>query len=282
VSIGFTTAAVSHGFGRHAIYIAPPDVAAMGNELFGVFLASTVSSGFARISIAALLLQVTSNRRWRIVLWATVVLQAVLITGYYVVELTQCHSVVSEKIDIKQTQCLSPSQIGTFNYASIGMYIVWTSEQAPPHLDYRLTSAIVGIAMFSDLACAILPICLIRNLTRSLVEKILTSILLASSLLASGVGIAKLYFTATYDFSSPDGFYLMVNMFIWSRLEESLIIIAACAPLLKCSIERGLKRLGVRGFQAPLRDLNTVSQGSGTKDSDSGSGSQRSEAASAV
>lgn len=91
----------------------------MGNQLFGVFLASTISSGFARISIACLMLQVTSSRRWRMVLWATVVLQAILIIMYYVVELVQCHSVVSKQVDIKQTQCLSPSQIGTFNYASI-------------------------------------------------------------------------------------------------------------------------------------------------------------------
>jgi hypothetical protein len=103
--------------------------------------------------------------------------------------------------------------------------------------------------MLSDLVCALIPIFLIKNLTRSTVEKVLTSILLASSLLASGVGIAKIYYTATFDFSSTDGFYLMVNVFFWSRLEESLIVIAACASLLKCPIERLLKRLGSQGFQ---------------------------------
>ena len=63
-------------------------------------------------------------------------------------------------------------------------------------------------------------------------------------LLGTGVCITRLYYMVVFDFS-PDGFYLMVDRFIWSRAEESLMVIAACAPLMKSPFERLLKRLGL-------------------------------------
>ncbi len=80
-----------------------------------------------------------------------------------------------------------------------------------------------------------------------------------------------------FDFSSPDGFYLMVDRFIWSRAEESLMIIAACAPLMKSPIERILMRLGLaHGFSVPQRQLNEISVESQSKDTDSNLDSHRS------
>ncbi|KAK3373094.1 hypothetical protein B0T24DRAFT_249764 [Lasiosphaeria ovina] len=248
-SIGLTTAAVQYGFGRHAIYIPLADQSMIGKLTFATFIVSIISSGFARISIASLLLQVTAKRWWRVAIWATIVLQAIIMILYCVVQLAQCQSVISNKINIKQSQCLMPSHVWSFSYAYI------------------------SLSMFGDIVCAVIPIFLIRSLTRSLIEKVLTSILLASCLLASGIAIAKLYFMITFDFSSPDGFYLMVDEFFWSRMEESVIIIAACAPLLRVPIERLLVRLGMPGFQIPARDLSTISVTPTIKESASGSGS---------
>jgi len=115
--------------------------------------------------------------------------------------------------------------------------------------------------MLGDLVCAVIPICLIHALSRSLVEKVLTSVLLASSLIASGIGIVKIYFQVTYDFGNPDALYMLANVFFWSRLEEALIIVAACAPLLRQPVEAGLKRLGFRGFSVPEPKLETISTG---------------------
>ncbi len=112
--------------------------------------------------------------------------------------------------------------------------------------------------MFSDLICALIPIFLIRSLVRSLVEKVLTSVLLASCLIASGVGIAKIYYQATYDFGSKDALYLLTYMFFWSRLEEGLITVAACAPLLRQPVEAGLRRCGFKGFSVPEPKLGTI------------------------
>jgi len=112
--------------------------------------------------------------------------------------------------------------------------------------------------MLSDLICAIIPIFLIRSLTRSLVEKVLTSVLLASCLVASSIGIAKIYYQATYDFASKDALYLLTYMFFWSRLEEGLITVAACAPLLRQPVEAGLRRWGFKGFSVPEPKLGTI------------------------
>lgn len=234
VSVGLSTAAVAKGFGLHTVYIPRANGASIGVLLFSVFIASTLTSGFARISIICLLLQVTRNRRWRIVLWLVMAMQSLMMISYCVVQLAQCQSAISKKINIKQTQCFTPNQIWSFSYAS------------------------ASTATFSDLICAILPICLIRNLSRSTVEKVLTCILMGSSLMAMGASIAKIYYTAVFDFTDPDGFWLMVEKFYWSRMEESLIIIAACAPLLKHPIERGLKKMGWSGFEIPVRELNSV------------------------
>ncbi|KAK0725103.1 hypothetical protein B0H67DRAFT_569580 [Lasiosphaeris hirsuta] len=242
VSVVLTTMAVSHGFGRHAIYIDRSGLAVLGNELFFVFIAGSLATGFARISIACLLLQVTMSRKWRIGMWSTIAAQALFMTIYCIVQLAQCQSAVSKNINIKQTQCLTPEQVSSFSYASM------------------------GISMFSDLICAIIPGFLVRILTRSLVEKILTFTLLASCLLASLLGVAKIYYTATFDFASTDGFYLMVDKFLWSRLEEAVIMIAACAPLLRVPVERALRRLGFSGFEVPTREFNIASLGSSVKD----------------
>lgn len=106
--------------------------------------------------------------------------------------------------------------------------------------------------MFSDFVCAVIPVCLIRRLTRSLVEKVLVSILLASSLFAAVCGIPKIYYMIVFDFTSTDGYFLMTDEYFWSNLEEGIIIIAACAPLLKVPVERVMARLGFPTFENPV------------------------------
>lgn len=121
--------------------------------------------------------------------------------------------------------------------------------------------------MVSDLICATIPIFIIWRLSRSLLERVLVCILMTSSLLASAIGIPKLYFMITYDFTSPDGLYLMWDEVFWSRMEEAVIIMAACAPLLKSPIERVLRRMGLPTLKVPERELNVISVSTGPYDS---------------
>ena len=114
------------------------------------------------------------------------------------------------------------------------------------------------VAMVSDFICALVPVVLIHRLSRSRVERTLISVLMASSLMASGCGIAKLYYMITYDFNNPDGLYAAVPEYFWCRVEEAIIIIAACVPLLKSPVERLLHRLGVSPFRMLPPYLNRI------------------------
>jgi hypothetical protein len=81
-------------------------------------MVSTVAVGFARISIACLLLQVAQNRRWKVAIWATICLQIAVMMMYIIAQLVQCKSVIAHKIQIKESQCLTPTQIWSYTYAS--------------------------------------------------------------------------------------------------------------------------------------------------------------------
>lgn len=141
---------------------------------------------------------------------------------------------------------------------------------------YHLSKAYCeGLAMVSDFICATIPIFLVWSLSRSVIEKILISILTASCLVATGCGVAKLYYMVTFDFTSKDGVYLMISEFFWCRMEESIIIIAACAPLLKGPIERAMYRFGMPTFRAPTRELNMIDAGTEDSQKDGDSGMER-------
>lgn len=117
-SVGLTTAAVVNGFGRHTIHIPRSGLAVLGNLLFANFLTSTVALGFARISIACMLLQVAQSRRSKVAIWATIALQVAVMLMYIIAQLVQCNSVIAHKIKIQESQCLTPSQIWSYTYAS--------------------------------------------------------------------------------------------------------------------------------------------------------------------
>jgi hypothetical protein len=94
-----------------------------------------------------------------------------------------------------------------------------------------------------DLTLALMPIRLIRNLTRPLTEKILIGILMATGLLATGVLCAKL---STYPtFGQGDPMQATVGPSTWTKLEELCGIIASCLPSLKEPGEKALRKIGI-------------------------------------
>ena len=94
--------------------------------------------------------------------------------------------------------------------------------------------------MISDAIFAILPMFIIWTLRRPFVEIFLISFLLAMGLFAVGAAAVKIHFLKAYDVTSPDTLRQMMPLFLWSRIEEIVLIIAACAPLLKSPIKRVL------------------------------------------
>lgn len=114
--------AVAHGFGKHTVFIHKEDMHVLGDHLFGVYLTSMPASAFARISIACLLLQFTTRRGWRALIWITIVMQVLICVLYYVVQFVNCGSVLAAKLKFKDSQCLSPSHVWGFTYASVCKY----------------------------------------------------------------------------------------------------------------------------------------------------------------
>ena len=112
--------------------------------------------------------------------------------------------------------------------------------------------------MVTDLVCALIPVFIVWRLSRSVMERSLISVLMASCLLASGCGVAKLYYMVVYDFDTDDNYYRLIPEFFWCRMEEAIIIIAACVPLLKSPVERMLRRVGLPPFRIPTPGLNRV------------------------
>lgn len=98
----------------------------VGTYFFAVFLSGLPAACFARISIACLLLQITLSRRWKALLWATIMLQALYMTVYYILQLSQCRSVISQQVKIDQTQCLTPKQVRATNHVNIGAFRLFT------------------------------------------------------------------------------------------------------------------------------------------------------------
>lgn len=115
--------------------------------------------------------------------------------------------------------------------------------------------------MLSDIICATMPMFIIWRLSRSRIEKTLITILMTSSLIASGVGIAKIYYMKTFVLDTDDFLWEMTPEFLWNRIEEITIFIAACAPLLKAPIEQVLGQLGLPIFHNTPRELNVLSSG---------------------
>ena len=82
------TAAVDKGFGRHQVYIYA-DLPMVLRFNLGVFMAGTGASCWARVSIACLLLQFTTDRVWRVLIWATMALNLLDFLAYEIVYLTR-------------------------------------------------------------------------------------------------------------------------------------------------------------------------------------------------
>lgn len=122
MSVVFTTMAVALGFGRHTVYIPAANLPMLRVDVFVVFIFGTLCSGFARVSIACLLLQVTRNMRraWRASIIGIIVLQALMMALYVITQLVQCSSIVGTSSSFG-TRCLPASQVQGFTYAQISM-----------------------------------------------------------------------------------------------------------------------------------------------------------------
>jgi rhodopsin domain-containing protein len=119
--------------------------------------------------------------------------------------------------------------------------------------------------MVSDLMFAIMPMFFTWKLKRSLIERTLVTLLLALGLCATATGAVRLHYQIEYNKGSHDFFRKMAVLFAWCRVEECVLIVAACMPFLKSQIERIVARLIFKDKTGGPNSVHTISDISNTR-----------------
>jgi hypothetical protein len=96
----------------------------------------------------------------------------------------------------------------------------------------------------SDILFALLPLTFIYKIQRPLREKIVLAILMSLGLVASGAATAKVVILSRLP-TSRDPMWIGADAFIWTNLEESIGMMAACITMLKPLFERAAHRCGL-------------------------------------
>ncbi|KAF4993683.1 hypothetical protein FDECE_13345 [Fusarium decemcellulare] len=199
ITYSLFAAAVTNGFGRHNYYITPASSIAILKCLFGVMFTGLWVSTFARLSIAFLLLSFSPARAWKMVLWFIIGFQAVTLVASEIFQLLECRPVRAMWEPIAGAKCMPVQKAWVIGYV------------------------FVGASMFSDLMLTILPMFLVWNLSRSVVERFLVSVLMGLSLFATIATALKIVYMKTFDITSPDVFRATMSLFLWPRLSEPLV-----------------------------------------------------------
>ncbi|KAM5358814.1 hypothetical protein ACJZ2D_014955 [Fusarium nematophilum] len=225
ITFSFFAAAVAFGLGRHSVFISREESTSILRCLYAIAVAGLWASALARISIAYLLLTLsTCHAGARVIIWSMTLLQVGALLVTEIMTLLQCRPIRAMWEDVPGAQCQSikTMQVGGYLYTAVG---------------------IAG-----DLVFAIMPIVLIWNLNRSRLERCLVSFLLASGLFATAAAVTRLFYMKTFDYTSSDMFREIMPTFFWCRIEEVALIAASSLPFLRASTEHQLRRLGVPGF----------------------------------
>ncbi|KAK0619032.1 hypothetical protein B0T14DRAFT_565930 [Immersiella caudata] len=236
LSMILTAVAVSRGFGRPAYLLSADDLEIIGICTFIVFVIGYWASTFARVSVALLLISITQQKLWRGILWAIIVFNMVFLVGINIFELFQCRPIRAVWAVVPDAKCFPPETVWNLGYA------------------------FVAVGIISDAVFAILPTILIWRLSRDPIEKALLSLLMGLGLVAVAAGVPKITTMQLYDTRSDNVVGDMMPCYLWTRIEEILLIIAACAPLLKVPLENMLSRkFGLPRFSPGVgRKLNSV------------------------
>ncbi|KAM5341192.1 hypothetical protein ACJ41O_015301 [Fusarium nematophilum] len=226
-------ASVTSGLGRHIYDVSPEQGVKTLRYVYVVVMLSALVPALARISVGCLLLKFALTKAWRAIIWFTIGIQAACAIGTEIVQLIQCRPINAHWEEVPDARCFSPQQIWISGYATI------------------------GVALFGDLTLAIMPMFLIWKLSRSTLERCLITVLMALGLVATVAVVMRVVKMHTLDFAAPERFRTLIPIYFWLRMEEVILIIASCAPMLKSPIEHVLRRFGLPTFHPRIRKLTS-------------------------
>jgi hypothetical protein len=113
---------VSHGFGRHSVYITPENKIRILHYLYVVPIVGLFTSTFSRISVACLLLELPSSKTRKAVLWVTIVFQLASFILLSAPEVFQCRPIRAFWEPVAGGKCISPAVMWNLGYVSSGKF----------------------------------------------------------------------------------------------------------------------------------------------------------------
>ncbi|KAL1611998.1 hypothetical protein SLS60_000221 [Paraconiothyrium brasiliense] len=151
--------------------------------------------------------------------WLFSLCLCLITTSYFVIQLGQCTPISASWETIPDVKCWPTTPIVNYGWAVSGVYILM------------------------DLAFSLMPIKLIRGLSRSISEKVLIGFLMSLGLLATAILCAKMSTFLSY--GAGDALQATMVPSTYAILENIVGIIACSLPALKSPAERLLKQLGI-------------------------------------
>ncbi|KAH7119438.1 hypothetical protein B0J13DRAFT_532530 [Dactylonectria estremocensis] len=224
---------VSEGLGRYSYYIPPENKVLILHKLFVTGQIGIWVAFLARTSIALMLIQLDISILWRVLLYISIFIQIAIPFSLNVALFAQCRPMSAMWEPVSGAKC-------------------WTKEQGDIFYYFG-----IGAAAASDVTFAVMPGFIICSLKRPLLERAVIIVLMALGVSAMGAVIARAIIT-TNQSPSSDRMRKAVLMLILCRLEDGLLIMAACVPFLKRPIGHWLHRkFGLPRFQNENIELNS-------------------------
>lgn len=200
-----------------------------------------------------MLIQLDISLLWRFLLYIAIFIQIAIPFSLNVAMFARCQPLSAIWEPVSGAKCWTKKQGDISYYFGIGELPV----NLLPNTRLVVAKRKLGAAAASDITFAVMPGFLIWSLKRPLLERAVIIMLMALGLSATGAVIARAIVTAN---GSPSGDRMRkaVLQLILCRLEDSLLIAAACVPFLKRPIGHCLHRkFGLPRFQNEDIELNS-------------------------
>ncbi|TEA17341.1 hypothetical protein C8034_v000441 [Colletotrichum sidae] len=220
--------AVSYGYGRHADTLTPDQKS--GAILWSIagYPPGLLSFGIPKPAVVCFLTRVLNPGRWhKRFLWTMGIFCVLNLVGFMTIIFAQCQPVRAQ---------WDPSVGGT----------CWSKWVLVSFATYS-----GAFCAFADVYLSIYPAFVLSKLQMNIRKKIILSITLGFGSISAIVVIYKC--TLLHKLASPDSTYETVELVIWTIVEGSIIIIAACVPVLQPLAELAF---GKRIFSSGSRRAN--------------------------
>ncbi|KAF2262888.1 hypothetical protein CC78DRAFT_437964, partial [Lojkania enalia] len=214
MSVGFSTAAVHSGSGRHIQTLTPEQIqGAIKYTLIG-FVPGILSYVLPKLAVANLLARLLNPSRAHLIwLWSMC---------------TFCFVTMMIAVPIVFCQCLPPKSQWDFSVPAEVCYSKW--------IGVHYSEGASAFSAFVDFYLSVYPAVVLYKIQISMKKKIALSAALGVGSISTIVAAYKI--TRLKGLASPDFTFDSCDITIWTIIEGSVIIIAACIPLLQPLLER--------------------------------------------